>query len=232
MLLLDPWRGVDPEIDVFRDREAYSSKSASRPTRDFPISRFVLEHLSSVEGVQVVPTRRRAAHPHALITPHADTHLRARRRLAPTCIACPLKTRAGPRRARKEGATSGERLFPRTDSSPRPIPSRRTQCRRAAACSIVRSRSRAPAQFFAEENAPRARNSFGLAQRPQTLRPGAQWRYDHHAREEHPHGVIPEGVVEGPEECALVLAAANDNPGASEATGIRTPLLSHVMGRA
>ena len=114
---------VDPEVDIF-DREAmFIERYLSKWTRQFPGLRFVLEHLSSKDGVDFV----RSAEPQVggTITPY---HLILTRTdwlgwgLKPYMYCMPVIKTAKDRAALRKAATSGEACyFLGTDSAPHPM---------------------------------------------------------------------------------------------------------------
>ncbi|HET7255936.1 MAG TPA: dihydroorotase, partial [Xanthobacteraceae bacterium] len=114
---------VDPEIDVF-DREAmFIERYLSKWTRQFPGLRFILEHLSSKDGVDFV--RSAAPQVGGTITPY---HLILTRTdwlgwgLKPYMYCMPVIKTAKDRAALRKAATSGEPCyFLGTDSAPHPM---------------------------------------------------------------------------------------------------------------
>ena len=114
---------VDPEIDVF-DREAkFIERYVSKWTRQFPGLRFILEHLSSKDGVDFV--RSAAPQVGGTITPY---HLILTRTdwlgwgLKPYMYCMPVIKTAKDRAALRKAATSGEACyFLGTDSAPHPV---------------------------------------------------------------------------------------------------------------
>jgi dihydroorotase len=114
---------VDPEIDIF-DREAmFIERYLSKWTRQFPGLRFILEHLSSRDGVDFV--RSAAPQVGGTITPY---HLILTRTdwlgwgLKPYMYCMPVIKTAKDRAALRKAATSGEACyFLGTDSAPHPV---------------------------------------------------------------------------------------------------------------
>ena len=114
---------VDPEIDIF-DREAmFIERYLSKWTRQFPGLRFILEHLSSKDGVDFV--RSAAPQVGGTITPY---HLILTRTdwlgwgLKPYMYCMPVIKTAKDRAALRKAATSGEPCyFLGTDSAPHPM---------------------------------------------------------------------------------------------------------------
>jgi dihydroorotase len=114
---------VDPEIDIF-DREAmFIERYLSKWTRQFPGLRFILEHLSSKDGVDFV--RSAARQVGGTITPY---HLVLTRTdwlgwgLKPYMYCMPVIKTAKDRAALRQAATSGEACyFLGTDSAPHPV---------------------------------------------------------------------------------------------------------------
>jgi dihydroorotase len=114
---------VDPEIDVF-DREAkFIERYLVNWTRQFPGLRFVLEHLSSKDGVDFVKSA--APQVGGTITPY---HLILTRTdwlgwgLKPYMYCMPVIKTAKDRAALRNAATSGEACyFLGTDSAPHPM---------------------------------------------------------------------------------------------------------------
>jgi dihydroorotase len=114
---------VDPEVDIF-DREAmFIERYLSKWTRQFQGLRFILEHLSSKDGVDFV--RSAAPQVGGTITPY---HLVLTRTdwlgwgLKPYMYAMPVIKTAKDRAALRKAATSGEECyFLGTDSAPHPV---------------------------------------------------------------------------------------------------------------
>jgi dihydroorotase len=114
---------VDPEVDIF-DREAmFIDRYLSKWTRQFPGLRFILEHLSSKNGVDFV--RGAAPQVGGTITPY---HLILTRTdwlgwgLKPYMYCMPVIKTAKDRAALRKAATSGEACyFLGTDSAPHPV---------------------------------------------------------------------------------------------------------------
>jgi dihydroorotase len=117
---------VDPEVDIF-DREAmFIERFLSKWVRQFPGLRFVLEHLSSKDGVDFVSSA--APQVGGTITPY---HLVLTRTdwlgwgLKPYFYCMPVIKTAKDREALRRAATSGAACyFLGTDSAPHPIASK------------------------------------------------------------------------------------------------------------
>jgi dihydroorotase len=114
---------VDPDVDIF-DREAvFIERHLSKWTAQFPGLRFILEHLSSKDGVDFVKSA--APQVGGTITPY---HLILTRTdwlgwgLKPYMYCMPVIKTAKDRAALRKAATSGEACyFLGTDSAPHPI---------------------------------------------------------------------------------------------------------------
>ena len=114
---------VDPDVDIF-DREAmFIERYLSKWTRRFPGLRFILEHLSSKEGVDFV--RSAAPQVGGTITPY---HMILTRTdwlgwgLKPYMYCMPVIKTAKDRAALRKAATSGESCyFLGTDYAPHPM---------------------------------------------------------------------------------------------------------------
>jgi dihydroorotase len=114
---------VDPEIDIF-DREAmFIERYLSKWVRQFPGLRFILEHLSSKDGVDFVKSA--APQVGGTITPY---HLILTRTdwlgwgLKPYMYCMPVIKTAKDRAALRKAATSGQTCyFLGTDSAPHPV---------------------------------------------------------------------------------------------------------------
>jgi len=114
---------VDPEVDIF-DREArFIERYLSSWTRQFPGLRFILEHLSSKNGVDFVKSA--APQVGGTITPY---HLVLTRTdwlgwgLKPYMYCMPVIKTANDRAALRKAATSGDSCyFLGTDSAPHPM---------------------------------------------------------------------------------------------------------------
>jgi dihydroorotase len=114
---------VDPEIDIF-DREAmFIERYLSKWTKQFPGLRFILEHLSSKDGVDFVKSA--APQVGGTITPY---HMVLTRTdwlgwgLKPYMYCMPVIKTAKDRAALRKAATSGVACyFLGTDSAPHPI---------------------------------------------------------------------------------------------------------------
>ena len=145
---------ADPDIDVF-DREAVFIERRLEPmTKDFPGLRMVLEHLSSVEGVEFV--RSAAPQLAGTITPY---HLMLTRTdwlgygLRPYMYCMPVIKRREDRDALRKAATSGEACyFLGTDSAPHPVTKKINEIG-AAGLFNAPVAIESYAQVFAEENA-------------------------------------------------------------------------------
>jgi dihydroorotase len=114
---------VDPAVDIF-DREAvFIERYLSKWVRQFPGLRFILEHLSSKDGVDFVKSA--APQVGGTITPY---HMILTRTdwlgwgLKPYMYCMPVIKTAKDRDALRKAATSGEACyFLGTDSAPHPI---------------------------------------------------------------------------------------------------------------
>src|SRR5436190_10873152 len=114
---------VDPEVDIF-DREArFIERYLSSWTRQFPGLRFILEHLSSKDGVDFVKSA--APQVGGTITPY---HMVLTRTdwlgwgLKPYMYCMPVIKTANDRAALRKAATSGDSCyFLGTDSAPHPL---------------------------------------------------------------------------------------------------------------
>jgi dihydroorotase len=114
---------VDPDIDIF-DREAmFIERYLSKWTRQFPGLRFILEHLSSKDGVDFV--RDAAPQVGGTITPYHMILIRTDWLgwgLKPYMYCMPVIKTAKDRAALRKAATSGESCyFLGTDSAPHPM---------------------------------------------------------------------------------------------------------------
>jgi dihydroorotase len=114
---------VDPEVDVFDREVMFIERYLSKWTRQFPGLRFILEHLSSKDGVDFV--RSAAPQVGGTITPY---HLVLTRTdwlgwgLKPYMYCMPVIKTAKDRTALRKAATSGEACyFLGTDSAPHPV---------------------------------------------------------------------------------------------------------------
>jgi dihydroorotase len=114
---------VDPEIDIFDREAAFIDRYLSKWTRQFPGLRFILEHLSSRDGVEFVHSA--APQVGGTITPY---HLVLTRTdwlgwgLKPYMYCMPVIKTAKDRAALRKAATSGEACyFLGTDSAPHPV---------------------------------------------------------------------------------------------------------------
>ena len=114
---------VDPAVDIF-DREArFCEKYLGPWTREFPGLKFILEHLSSKDGVDFV--RAHAPQVGGTITPY---HMELTRTdwlgwgLKPYMYVMPVIKTEKDRQALRKAATSGEACyFLGTDSAPHPV---------------------------------------------------------------------------------------------------------------
>ena len=114
---------VDPAVDIF-DREArFCEKYLAPWTREFPGLKFILEHLSSKDGVDFV--RAHGGQVAGTITPY---HLEYTRTdwlgwgLKPYLYVMPVIKTEQDRQALRKAATSGDRCyFLGTDSAPHPV---------------------------------------------------------------------------------------------------------------
>ena len=121
---------TDPEVDVF-DREAVFLERTMAPlVQRFPRLRFVLEHVTTRQGVEFV--ERAPANVGATITAH---HLLLNRNaifaggLRPHHYCLPVLKREEHRQALVRAATSGNpRFFLGTDSAPHPRGSKECDC--------------------------------------------------------------------------------------------------------
>jgi dihydroorotase len=114
---------VDPETDIF-DREArFLDLYLSKWTKRFPGLRFILEHLSSKDGVDFVKSA--APQVGGTITPYHLIHTRTDWLgwgLKPYLYVAPSIKTAKDRDALRKAATSGEACyFLGTDSAPHPV---------------------------------------------------------------------------------------------------------------
>src|SRR6187401_3411494 len=145
---------VDPDIDIF-DREAmFIERYLSKWTRQFPGLRFILEHLSSKDGVDFV--RSAAPQVGGTITPY---HMILTRTdwlgwgLKPYMYCMPVIKTAKDRAALRKAATSGEPCyFLGTDSAPHPV-TRKLDVVGAAGVFNSTVAIESYAQVFAEESA-------------------------------------------------------------------------------
>lgn len=120
---------TDPSVDIF-DREAMFLERVLGPLLGkFPDLRCVLEHVTTVEGVEFVLRHKNVA---ATITPH---HLWWNRNalfaggLRPHAYCLPILKREEDRRALVQAATSGDpRFFAGTDSAPHLIGNKEKDC--------------------------------------------------------------------------------------------------------
>jgi dihydroorotase len=114
---------VDPAVDIF-DREArFCEKYLGPWTREFPGLKFILEHVSSKDGVEFV--RAHAPQVGATITPYHMEHTRTDWLgwgLKPYLYVMPVIKTERDRQALRQAATSGEAcFFLGTDSAPHPV---------------------------------------------------------------------------------------------------------------
>jgi dihydroorotase len=194
---------VDPDIDIF-DREAmFIERYLSKWTRQFPGLRFILEHLSSKDGVDFV--RSAAPQVGGTITPY---HMILTRTdwlgwgLKPYMYCMPVIKTAKDRAALRKAATSGESCyFLGTDSAPHPMAKK-------LAMNGIPGLFNAPvaietyAKVFEEEGALDQLEAFASLNGPKHYRlPPNEERI---TLEKTPW-MAPEDVkVEGPDERALV----------------------------
>ncbi len=114
---------TDPEVDIFDREAAFIDRYLSKWVKQFPNLRFVLEHLSSKDGVDFVKSA--APQVGGTITPY---HLMLTRTdwlghgLKPYMYAMPVVKTAKDRAALRKAAISGEACyFLGTDSAPHPV---------------------------------------------------------------------------------------------------------------
>ena len=211
MIFLMHGEEADPEIDVF-DREAVFIERRLAPMiKDFPGLRMVLEHLSSVEGVDFVHST--APQLAGTITPY---HLMLTRTdwlgygLRPYMYCMPVIKRREDRDALRKAATSGESCyFLGTDSAPHPVKKKLNEVG-AAGLFNAPVAIESYAQVFAEENALDKLEAFaslngpahyGLAANTETI-----------TLESAPWSAPEEIRVEGAEEKALVHRGGETTP--------------------
>jgi dihydroorotase len=203
MRLLIHGEVIDPEVDVF-DREAVFIERELAPlTRDFPGLKIILEHVSSVQGVDFV--RSKAGQVGGTITPYHLMHTRTDQLgwgNRPYLYCAPVLKTARDRAALRAAATSGEsNFFLGTDSAPHPV-------RRKLDVVGVPGVFNAPvaiesyAQVFAEESALDKLEAFASLNGPRHygLAPNAETI----TLERKPWTAPPEMQVEGPDERALI----------------------------
>ena len=194
---------VDPEIDIF-DREAmFIERYLSKWTKQFPGLRFILEHLSSKDGVDFV--RSAAPQVGGTITPY---HMVLTRTdwlgwgLKPYMYCMPVIKTAKDRAALRKAATSGEACyFLGTDSAPHPIAKK-------LSVNGIPGLFNAPvaiesyAQVFEEEGALDKLEAFASLNGPKHYRlpPNEETI----TLEKSPWTAPAEVKVEGPDEKALV----------------------------
>jgi dihydroorotase len=194
---------VDPEIDIF-DREAmFIERYLSKWVRQFPGLRFILEHLSSKDGVDFV--RSAAPQVGGTITPY---HLILTRTdwlgwgLKPYMYCMPVIKTAKDRAALRKAATSGEACyFLGTDSAPHPVAKK-------LSVNGIPGLFNAPvaietyANVFEEEGALDRLEAFASLNGPKHYRlPPNEERI---TLEKSPWTAPEEVKVEGPDEKALV----------------------------
>ena len=194
---------VDPEIDIF-DREAmFIERYLSKWVRQFPGLRFILEHLSSKDGVDFV--RSAAPQVGGTITPY---HLMLTRTdwlgwgLKPYMYCMPVIKTAKDRAALRKAATSGEACyFLGTDSAPHPVAKK-------LSVNGIPGLFNAPvaietyARVFEEEGALDKLEAFASLNGPKHYRlPPNEERI---TLEKSPWTAPEEVKVEGPDEKALV----------------------------
>jgi dihydroorotase len=194
---------VDPEIDIF-DREAmFIERYLGTWVRQFPGLRFILEHLSSKDGVDFV--RSAAPQVGGTITPY---HLILTRTdwlgwgLKPYMYCMPVIKTAKDRAALRMAATSGEACyFLGTDSAPHPVAKK-------LSVNGIPGLFNAPvaietyAKVFEEESALDRLEAFASLNGPKHYRlPPNEERI---TLEKSPWTAPDEVKVEGPDEKALV----------------------------
>ena len=194
---------VDPEIDIF-DREAmFIERYLSKWTRQFPGLRFILEHLSSKDGVDFV--RSAAPQVGGTITPY---HLVLTRTdwlgwgLKPYFYCMPVIKTAKDRAALRQAAASGETCyFLGTDSAPHPVAKK-------VSINSIPGLFNAPvaietyARVFEEEGALDKLEAFASLNGPKHYRlPPNEERI---TLEKSPWTAPEEVKVEGPDEKALI----------------------------
>ncbi len=194
---------VAPDVDIF-DREAvFIDKLLSKWVGQFPGLRFILEHLSSKDGVDFV--RSAAPQVGGTITPY---HMMLTRNdwlghgLKPYMYVMPVIKTARDRDALRKAATSGAAcFFLGTDSAPHPYAKK-------VSVSGIPGMFNAPvaietyAQVFEEEGALDKLEAFASLNGPKHYRlaPNA----DTIALEKTPWTAPEEVKVEGPDERALI----------------------------
>jgi dihydroorotase len=194
---------VDPAVDIF-DREArFCEKYLGPWTREFPGLKFILEHLSSKEGVDFV--RAHAPQVGGTITPY---HMELTRTdwlgwgLKPYMYVMPVIKTERDRQALRKAATSGEACyFLGTDSAPHPVAKK-------LSVNGIPGIFNAPvamatyAKIFEEENALDKLEAFASLNGPRHygLEPNARTI----TLEKHPWKVPEEIKVPGPDERALI----------------------------
>jgi dihydroorotase len=114
---------VDPSVDIFDREVRFCEKYLDPWTREFPGLKFILEHLSSKDGVEFV--RAYAPQVGGTITPY---HMEYTRTdwfgwgLKPYLYVMPVIKTEADRQALRQAATSGEACyFLGTDSAPHPM---------------------------------------------------------------------------------------------------------------
>jgi dihydroorotase len=203
MRLLIHGEAIDPDVDVF-DREAVFIERELAPlARDFPGLKIILEHVSSMQGVDFV--RSKVGQVGGTITPY---HLMLTRTdqlgwgNRPYLYCAPVLKTARDRAALRAAATSGEsNFFLGTDSAPHPV-------RRKLDVVGVPGVFNSPvaiesyAQVFAEENALDKLEAFTSLNGPRHygLAPNAETI----TLERRPWTAPTEMKVEGPDERALI----------------------------
>jgi dihydroorotase len=194
---------VDPEIDIF-DREAmFIERYLGKWVRQFPGLRFILEHLSSKDGVDFVKSA--APQVGGTITPY---HMILTRTdwlgwgLKPYMYCMPVIKTAKDRTALRKAATSGEACyFLGTDSAPHPVAKK-------LSVNGIPGLFNAPvaietyARVFEEEGALDKLEAFASLNGPRHYRlPPNEERI---TLEKSPWTAPEEVKVEGPDEKALV----------------------------
>jgi dihydroorotase len=167
MPLLVHGESVDPEVDIF-DREAvFLEETLDGLLRDFPGLKIVLEHVTTIEGVDFV--RAHAERMGATITPH---HLVLNRNalfqggIRPHYYCLPIVKRDKHRLALRRAATSGEScFFLGTDSAPHTVSAKEISCG-CAGCFVAPTALQTYAQVFEEEGALSRLEAFASVNGP------------------------------------------------------------------
>jgi dihydroorotase len=194
---------VDPSVDIF-DREArFCEKYLAPWTKEFPGLKFVLEHLSSKEGVDFV--RAHSPQVAGTITPY---HLELTRTdwlgwgLKPYMYAMPVIKTERDRQALRKAATSGDPCyFLGTDSAPHPVAKK-------LAVNGIPGIFNAPValatyvKIFEEENALHKFEAFASLNGPRHY--GLPPNSETITLEKRPWTVPQEIKIPGPDERALI----------------------------